>query len=185
MKRPSLYFGILCAALIFSFGSCGSDSRADRGDESERRATAQSNVVPPACFEASTRIGGAPGRIDYVVHCRSRSPDNQPAFGIGRYSLSGKSSPPGFRHVGRHPRVSGPGVTRPFGVCSRSGSVIYCSAPSDGTVTVEGSVWVSPAKRCSRGVSVTAPLVRRCSSRDCAAQGGREVLIDGRPDGCA
>jgi hypothetical protein len=186
MKSSPFCLGIAFAALLCCFVACGDDSRADRGNVGSRNEmVALRDVVPPVCFEARTSVGVEPGQVDYSVQCRSRSSHNQPAFGIGRYSLAGKSSRPGFRRIGRHPRVEGPGIVRSFGLCSRSGSVVYCSARSQGAVTVEGSIWVLPATRCEMGVSVTVPLVRRCGSEECSALGAQRVLVDGRPEGCA
>ena len=185
MKKSAPWLGIALTVLMCLLVACGGESRADRGDVSETEGSAGPDVVPPACVDASTRIGVEPGRIDYIVRCRSWSMNNRPVFSVARYSLHNRPSPPGFRHIGRHPRVAGPGVVRPFAMCSRSGSVVYCSASSHGKVTIEGSIWVAPETRCELGVSVGVALVRRCGSDECPAFGGHKALVDGRPKGCA
>jgi hypothetical protein len=185
MKTSGKCLAVTCAIPLTLLVACGEESQADRGAGDGRGSATKGNSIPPACFKARTELGDRPGQVDYTLHCRSKSTDNPPSFGIGRYSLAGKSERPGIRRVERHPRVDGSGAVRPFGVCSRSGSVVYCSARADGAVAIKGSIWVSPVSRCAMGVSVTVPLVRRCGKDECVAQGGRPILADGRPFGCA
>jgi hypothetical protein len=185
MKRSNTVLGIVCIGLLCTFGACGGSASTNKGNVRPPARPIPPQFVKPACFWAGTTVGEEPGRIDFIVRCRPRSPKSHPAFGVGRYSLAGKSARPGFRHVDHHPTVTGPGASRPYGSCARSGSVIYCAARSQGAVAVKGSIWVTPSTECKMGVSVTVPIVRRCEDgEECYAQGGEQQLVGGRPEGC-
>lgn len=185
MRSPNTFLGSLCIGIILcTLSACGGSSPASRNNVRPPANSISRQFVTPACFWAGTSLGEEPGRIDFTVKCRSRGRPNRSGFSVGRYPLAGKSVRPGFRRIDHHPMVTGSGAIRPYGTCSRSGSLVDCSARSRGAVTVSGTIWVAPETRCEMGVSVTVAVIRRCEGHECYAQGAQKFLVTGRPEGC-
>jgi len=187
VRIPLLYIGVTGLLVLGLLAGCGQDS-ATSASVSGRLGSAERflhRVGRTSCFKAHVFLGAAPGEIKFVVFCRSQGEADLPYFGVGRYSLTRKPARPGYRRIWHYPLVKGPGAVKPFGLCSRFGSGIACSARSTGEVKVQGGFYVDPEKRCSQGVSVTAPLIHPlCKRGDCPAPGGDTFLTSGRPRGC-
>ena len=189
MKLIRAICGCAAAMLLFGGAACGGSTASNPTNEKvEARAGAESEGVGfrrrPACYSAIVAIGSRPGEINYSVKCRPREGERSVSFNVARHSPSSKPSRPGWRRIGHHPHISGPGKVHPFGICRRSGSIISCQASATQRVVVDGHFFVRASTRCHGEVAVSVAYPLECNTQACPAVGGTKSLFDGLPRGC-
>jgi len=136
-----------------------------------------------SCWSARVRASRSRSAIAYTVRC-AKPIEGRVRFIVGRFPLDEVPSRPGYRRIGSHPVVEGPGAARKRGTCLRLGGSIYCDAPAGGPVVVRGRIGVEPTTACLFGVSVRVDATPPCEDETCNGSSRVAFLAEGRPEGC-
>lgn len=172
-----------CSVLVVLLTACGGGSSAaptagqgSTASAAPERPAARNLSKQPGCFSAAVAVGSRPGEVRLTVSC------DAPAKGdLVRFSVSRS----GFAHVPRHLSVRGPGAESRYGSCGRRRKqVVDCQARAAGRVTIAGSLFVAPADRCSREISITVVEPSTCGGSTCPSGSSTRELWSGPPRGC-
>lgn len=188
IHRVGATLGLFVLASI-AFAACGGSKESheveERPVEEPILAVASKSAYQGGftCQAARVRLGRRASTIRFTVACVDPI-EGKVYFSLGRTSLTDTPTRPGYRRIGNHPRVSGPGAVRRHGACSRVGSGIACQARARGPVIVHGNFDVRPSTRCELGVSVRVVDRSGCGSEACATVEVARILTGGKPRGC-
>ncbi len=138
------------------------------------------------CEHATAALGHRDSEIDLRVSCWAPREGGDFGFSVIRLDPEKENAAVGARHFNRHPTLTGSGVSRSHGRCSRSRESIGCQAESRGPIEIHETIQVSPNTRCSHVVSITTG-VTTCEptvKRPCPASLLVAELYDDLPHSC-